>query len=126
MDKLLTFIAGPWGALIGKVMMGMTLAAMIYVAIANYNDGIRETQQLKDSNAQLEQVVKDNNEFRIKLKGLEEANKQILLKLEKKNDKVIEKHTDVTRYIVSPEGQKTDRESSEVLKETVRMLRDEK
>lgn len=122
---LATFAASKWGALTMKAMMVMTIIALIYVAVSNYNESIRSTERMANQNAQLEQVIKENKEFRLKLDELDEKSDQILINVGKKNQAVSERHTEVTRYITSPEGQASNRESSEVLKNTVRMLNDE-
>jgi hypothetical protein len=121
----LAFIQGPWGTLIGKAMMVLTLITMAYVAISQYNASIAEKQAMKDKNAQLEQVIKDNKELGKKLDILEQTNGQILIKLDAKNEKVIETHDKVTTYITSPEGQKTNRPSSDVIKHTIGILRND-
>jgi hypothetical protein len=122
---ILTFLRGPWGPIIMKVMMALTLATLIYVAVSNYNENIRETERSANRNAQLEQVLKDNEEFRQKLIILEEKSDKILEDTKEKNDKVSDRHTKTTRYITSPEAQKSNRPSSDVIKNTIGMLRDE-
>jgi hypothetical protein len=126
MDSILTFIAGPWGTLIGKVMMGLTLAAMIYVGVSQYNNSIRETQKMRDQQAQLVQLEKDNQVLKMKMANIEKINSDILVKLDQENLKVVTTHDKVTNYITSPEAQKTNRLTSDVIKNTVGMLKNEK
>lgn len=123
--KLAAFAAGPWGALVGKAMMILTVVALIYVAVGNYNESIRATERAANRNAQLEQVLKDNREFRTKLDDLEKKSDQIIAVTKAKNDKVEETHTTVNRYITSPDAQKSNRPSSDVIKHTIGMLHNE-
>lgn len=125
MNKFLGFIAGPWGVIIGKGLMIMTLMTMIYVAIAQYNAHIAEGQQMRDQNAQLTQLVKDNQSLQKKLDTLSDVNKIIAEDTKRKNDVVEKKHHDVTTYITSPEAQASNRPSSNVIKNTIRMLKDD-
>jgi hypothetical protein len=55
--------------------------------------------------------------------SIEKINGDILIKLNAQNQKVIEQHDTVTHYIASPEAQKSNRESSDVIKNTIGMLR---
>lgn len=126
MDKLLAFITGGWGQLLGKGMMLATLVACAYLAISNHDNSVRKEQLDKDVIVQLDQVNKNNVELQRRLDALTEYNKTILAELSVKNNKVIETHDTVTKYITSPEGQKDNRESSPLLKETIRILRDGK
>lgn len=125
MTKFLDFIAGPWGVIIGKGLIIMTLVTMIYVAISQYNNHISENQRMIDQNSQLEQLVKDNKNLQIKLDTLDNVNKVISQDTKKKNDVVEKRHHDVTSYITSPQAQASNRPSSEVIKNTVRMLKDD-
>lgn len=123
--KLLEFVASPIGALLGKVMMGLTLAGMIWIAINNYNEGIRTAERDRNEKAQLEQVVKDSQALGVKLDKLNEQNQLILQVTAKKNQVVADKHTKVNEFINSPVAQKSNRAASDVLKGTIGMLRNE-
>jgi hypothetical protein len=122
----LAFLAGPWGALIQKALLVVAVAGLIYIGITQYNHNIREGQMLRDQNAQLIQVAKDNHTLQVKLDNLGKINNDILIKLDQKNGKVIETHDKVTNYIASPEAQKSNRGSSDILKNTIGILRNEK
>lgn len=125
MNKIVGFITSPLGALIGKILMGATVLAIIYAAVANYNESIRQNERAKNKTSQLEQVIKDKQELEAKVEELEKLNDEIWTQTQNANGKVTERHTEVTRYIQSPEAQSSNRTSSNVIKNTVRMLRDE-
>jgi hypothetical protein len=125
--SILDFVVSPMGALLGKVLMGLTLATMIYVAVSQYNEGIRKTQMLNDQNAQLVQLVKDYKELDRKMTVVSKINNDILVKLDQKNGKIIETHDTVTKYINSPEGQKSNGQPvPDVVKTTIGVLRNAK
>ncbi len=123
---MLNFIASPAGALLGKIMMALTLATMIYVAVSNYNEGIRATERAANRNAQLEEVIKNQAVIYGKMRKIETLNEQILAERDGKNAQVAQRHTEVNNYIQSPEAQKSNRATSDVIRNTVGMLRNEK
>ena len=125
MSKILGFITGPIGILIGKGMMIMTIIALIYSAVSSYNRGIADEERLKNQNAQLEQLNRDNQELRAKEQELEDKNRQILEETRVANDRVVERHTEVRTYLQSDEARSSNREASPAIKNTIRMLRDE-
>ncbi len=119
----LAFITGPWGALIQKALLVMSLCGLLYLAVSEYNHHIADAQMMRDQNAQLQQVIKDNNVLNKKLDDLSRINNDILIKLDAKNQKVEILHDKTTTYINSPEAQKSNRPSSDVIKNTIGMLR---
>jgi hypothetical protein len=123
--KIAGFAAGPWGALIGKFLMIMTVATMIYVAVGNYNESIRASERATIRNTQLEEVLKNQADTNKRLAELETVSNQILADTKKKNDRVEATHTTVNKYIASPEAQKSNRPSSNVIKKTVGMLKND-
>lgn len=113
------------GALIEKALLVVAIGGLIYIAIAQYNGHIAEGQRIKDQNAQIQQVLKDNNILGQKLDNLSKINDNILVQLDAKNQKVEVLHDKVTTYITSPEAQKSNRPSSDVIKNTIGMLRND-
>lgn len=122
---IVKFATGPWGAILGKVLLAVLAAGAIFFAVHSYNDSIRDAERQRNQIAQYEQVIKDNQELGRKLDVLQDKSDKILEDTQNKNNIVTEKHTEVTRYIQSPEAQKSNRETSTVIKETIRMLNDE-
>jgi hypothetical protein len=108
-----------------RALLVAAVAGLIYLGYNAWKSDIEEGQMLRDQNAQLQRVIKDNNILKFKLEKLDEANKDILIKLEQKNDRVIEKHDTVTKYIQSPDAQKSNRPTSDVIKNTIGMLQND-
>lgn len=121
----LAFLSGPWGALIQKAMMAIVIAGVIWIAFSQYTSHVSHEQELKDQNAQLIQLQKDNQNLANRLNTLSQENIQILAKVGQKNQKVIETHDKVTTYIQSPDGQKSNRPTSDIIRNTIGMLNDE-
>lgn len=123
MGSILAFFMGPIGS---KLLLGVALAGLIYIGITQYNHNIRATQMLTDQNAQLVQLQKDQQTLNKKMDSIDKINRDILTKLDEKNGKVVETHDKVTTYITSPEGQKSNRPASDVIRTTIGILRNEK
>lgn len=125
MAGILAFISGPWGALLSKVMLIVAILGVAYVGFNEYNHSVTQAQMLRDQNAQLVQLQKDNQDLQTKMNTLNKANADILLKLDNQNQKVVATHDRVATYIQSPEAQKSNRTSSDVIRNTIGMLQDE-
>lgn len=97
----------------------------IYTAINNWAGSIRDKERVELQLKQLQQNNKDQAILIKKTEELTKINKQILDKVSISNTKVIERHTEVQTYIESPEARSLDREASDVIKNTIRMLKDE-
>lgn len=123
--KLVAFAAGPTAALIGKGLLLAMASGMIWFAFHSYNEGIRQTERDSNRITQLDQIIKDNKELSEKLDKLQIKNEEILAETKAKNTAVDAKHSRVNTYIESPEAQKSNRESSSIIKTTIGMLRDE-
>ena len=117
------------GSKLGKgVMIFLAIVAILGAAFGAktlYDNSVRRDQMLKDQNAQLIQVIKDNNAFMKKTEELAKTNTEVLEQARQANEKVGEHHTEVKKYIQSPAAQASNRESSDVLKNTIRMLNNE-
>jgi hypothetical protein len=119
----MTWILGLLGNKFVQMGAGvLILAGLLWFGVHSIQQSAANGQLLKDQNVQIQQVLKDNQELGRRLNLLQNDNKEILIKLNAKNEKVIETHDQVTKYINSPEGQKTNREASPLVKETIRML----
>jgi Na+-translocating ferredoxin:NAD+ oxidoreductase RnfG subunit len=106
-------------------VIGASIVGLFFFLVNDYTKSIVNSERADLSKRQLEQVVKENKELQKKTEQLEKANQTILNETKESNDKVVVRYEKVTEYINRPETQSTNRESSEVLKNTVRMLKDE-
>lgn len=109
----------------GGAILVIGLVIAIKVGISNWTDSIRDNERLVMKGEQLEQVLKDNKALEKKTQELEQVNNEILANTKVANDRLIERHTEIKTYIQSPEAQASNRETSDVIKNTIRMLGDE-
>jgi hypothetical protein len=118
-----TFFTTPFGkvvGILGAVIIGLALA---WGALKIHDAGVRREALLEYNKRQLEQVIKDQQEQKRRWDNLEQ---NVLPKLYEDISKEIEntqkKVDDVEAYLNSSEVLKNDRESSEILKETLKRL----
>lgn len=120
---MIKFLTGPIGIFLGKSLIFLLVGGIIWSAWNNYTQGIVLEERLKNENAQLVRLNNDMLILQKKTEELDTANREILVKLSEKNDKVIERHNEVRTYIQSDAARASNRESSEVIKNTIRMLK---
>lgn len=113
-----------WIKPLAYVLLFLAVSGGGWFAYSHWVHNIKQEQIKDDKNAQLEQMAKDIQDLKKKTDALDDANTAILVELNKKNTEARDTHDRVSSYINSPEAKKSDRESSEVLKETIRRLHD--
>jgi len=111
-----------WIKPLAYVLLILAVSGGGWYSYHHWVHNIQQTQIKDDNNKQLEQMAKDIKDLQVKTDALDQANSDILEKLNAKNTAVRDNHDKISTYISSPQAQKSDRESSEVLKETVRRL----
>lgn len=124
---ILSILTGPWGALIEKGLLVLMICGAVFMVYKDIKHQGANEQLLRDQNAQLVQLDKDAKEYNQHMQNIEKINNDILVKLDAKNQKVVETHDTVTHYIESTEGQKSNGQPvPEVIKQTIGILRNEK
>lgn len=113
-----------WVKPLAYVLLMLAISGGGWYAYHHWVHNIQQTQIKEDNTKQLEQMAKDIKALQDKTNALDDANTAILDQLNKKNVAVRETHDKIGAYIASPEARKSDRESSEILKETIRRLHD--
>lgn len=113
-----------------KILGGVVVAGLlvwgVYYGINKWEDSIRSNERLEMKADQLEQVLADQEELKKRTAELEQINSDILSNVQASNDTVIERHTEVREYINTPEAQSSNnQEPAEVIRNTIRMLKDE-
>lgn len=111
-----------WGIIIAAVV-GIGVGA--YKAVSTYNETLRSNIQLEADKAQLEQSLEDKELLIEKMEELQDVSRDILTETANKNTTIIERNNRVVEYIESPEAQSSNRPSSDIIKNTIRMLSDE-
>jgi CHASE3 domain sensor protein len=122
---VLAFFGTKLGKYVGIVLGILALVGALWGAKNLYDNSIRKDEQAKIEAARLEQVIKDNEELRKRTEKIEVENSRILAETQAQNNKVVERYEKVQTYIQSPEAQASNRQTSDVIKNTIRMLNDE-
>jgi 2,4-dienoyl-CoA reductase-like NADH-dependent reductase (Old Yellow Enzyme family) len=115
------FLSSIWFK-IGAIVIALGL---VYAAYNHFVDGVKEGQKTEDQNIVYKQALEDIETLKKKTDALDEAQSAIIIQLNKKNETVITKQETVRTYLQSEEARKSDRPSSDVIKETVRKLSNE-
>lgn len=121
---MLAWLSKPFVSIALKALLVVGLLGGAYGIYHHFVSGIQKTQQVVDQNAQLTQALKDIDDLKKKTDALDSAQADMIVQLNAKNTAVKTKQNTIQNYINSPAAQKSDRPSSDVLKETVRRLSD--
>jgi hypothetical protein len=106
--------------IVGSILLMGMLTGIYY----GWRSSIQRAALLEYNQKQLEQTIKDQEEFRLKMQAIQK-NQEELIKKNKEDRKVFDdKMTNARNYIESDEAKKEDRPASEVLKQTVKKLKD--
>lgn len=109
-----------YGAII-LVASGLLITAKI-----QYDNSIRRQQTQALEIRQLKQTLAEKEKFIKSKAAIEEFYKNIIEDISKKNKELNAKVDDITEYLNSKEAETLDRPSSEILKETIRRLENNK
>lgn len=111
------------GTNLGRCLLGALVAVVAWFTWLYYHDTVTKERILADWNRQqLEQVLKDQKEFRLKMDRLEQKSDEIKKALEESLtviDEDYDKAEDELKKL--PDGKK---QASPYLKETIRRLKD--
>src|SRR5256885_7474798 len=101
----------------------LIIAALVVGGYLYWKHNVTTTAQLKFNNQQLEQTIKDQQEFIDQTKKINDDQNQIIIDLNKTNAELALKLKDVDDFLNSPDAEKSNRESSDVIKETIKRLK---
>lgn len=104
-------------------------AVGVLLLIASITGGIiyiqhvaKKNAQIEFNNQQLQQTLKDQKEYISQLEAINKNKEESILALSKANDDLKQKLVTLNDYLDSDQAQKDSRESSEVLKRTIKEL----
>jgi len=122
--KILSFFTG--GSLLGKIggylLIALISSGVLYGAYTIHINTVKAAALAEFNTAQLKQIVADQQTFINMMQQLQVVSEQTIAELRLTNAKTDALTSDITEYINSPEAQKSDRESSEILKQTIQRL----
>ena len=103
----------------GIILIG--LLSGIYYA---WRSSIVREALLEYNQKQLEQTIKDQEEFRVKMQAIEKSQKEILNENSNSRKVFDDQIKSTDDYLDSTTTKKADKPSSDVLKETIKKLKD--
>jgi uncharacterized protein YktB (UPF0637 family) len=102
------------------------LSAIIIVVLISFGlmweNSIKKQATLEFNNAQLQQNLKDEHDYNIKLTEVNKIQEKSLDQLKKENDALALRFKKINDYLKSDVVKKNDTKSSDVLKETIKQL----
>ena len=108
-------------AIVAVVVLG-TLTGTYY----SWRKGIERQALLEYNQKQLEQNMADQAEYRRKMQEITKKNEEIVKKSAEERKAFEDKINEAQSYIDSEEARKSDRPASNILKETVKRLKEAK
>jgi len=88
----------------------------------SWKHSVEQQALLEFNQKQLEQVIKDQQDFQSKMSAVEDKQRSIAEDLTKQNDEINRQLKDINTYLSSAEAKKADRPSSIILKNTVNQI----
>lgn len=120
---VITFLKGLFFSSVFRYIIGGLLVAVLAFGGYKYWENQVEQKALIEwNNAQLEQVIKDQERFIKQLEALTLVQKQIIETTKAANAEIDEKVEEIQEYLGSDEALQSNRPSSDILKETIRRL----
>jgi septal ring factor EnvC (AmiA/AmiB activator) len=120
---IIGWLAGPtikyWAIGIGA-LVGIVALASVYFSFVNL---VQSKARLEAENAQKEQIINEQNETINHQKALMKLQSDYTIKLQDDLKKLDEEADSIDDAISKPEIMKSDRESSAILKETIKRLK---
>jgi regulator of replication initiation timing len=105
--------------------LAMGAAAVIVVTVAYYSwkSSVEQLALLRFNQQQLEQTVRNQEEFRQRQAEIEEQQRQAASRLIEENTRLRSSVRDIRTMLNNPEFTANDRPASDVLKRTIEQLR---
>jgi hypothetical protein len=124
MGALISFFTGPLGKIAMYAIVALFLAGLIWAGVAHYDKIITENAYLKHANQQLMQTVADKEKEIQDTRDLLTLQSSSIDSLQQSIDDITKKYGTLEEYLNSQDAAKSDRPSSDILKETVRRLKE--
>lgn len=126
MLALLAFFESPLGKLAGYVIIALLSAGVIFGGYYAWKVHVQNQAMQEFNQKQAVQAEKDRKVFEEKMQKIEAVQNQILGNLQKQIQAANEQQDMIQDYLDSDEAKASDRESSAILKETIRRLSGQK
>lgn len=122
----LNLITGASGKLILYLIGGATVLGVLSYLWFSYKGNVEENARLKQVNAQLEQTVKEQNKSIEHLQNLQKIQDNVTIELNKRLEENDIRYKNLESYLASADAQKNNRPASNILKQTIKELSNDK
>lgn len=106
--------------IVGSILLIGILSGIYY----SWRSSVVREALLEYNQKQLEQTIKDQEEFRAKMQAIEKSQEQILAENDKSKKVFDDQIKTADEYLESAAVKKADKPSSDILKETIKKLKD--
>jgi Tfp pilus assembly protein PilO len=103
------------------IIITITLA-ILSTYVLMWKSNIRKQAALEFNNKQLEQTIKDQEQYILNMKAVNEKQRSIIEETNKKNEQLAEQLASIEDYLNSEEVKLNDRPASNIIRETIRKL----
>jgi uncharacterized membrane protein len=106
------------------IIGGILLIGLLSGVYYSWRSSITRQALLEYNQKQLEQTLKDQEEFRLKMQAIQKNQEELIKKNREDKKEFDDKMASARSYLESDEAKKEDRSSSQVLKQTIKKLKD--
>ena len=106
------------------IIGGILLIGLLSGVYYSWRSSITRQALLEYNQKQLEQTIKDQEEFRLKMQAIQKNQEELIKKNREDKKEFDDKMANARSYLESDEAKKEDRSSSQVLKQTIKKLKE--
>lgn len=125
MGAILSFFTGPLGKIAMYAIAALFAAGLIWAAWHHYDILVTDVATLKQQNAQLTRTLVDQQKSIKDAQDLADLTNKSLSTLQGSVDATNQKFSDIENFLNTPDEQKKDRPASDLLKDTIRKLKEQ-
>jgi len=109
--------------MIARIQFYIFLLSLFAGGLAYWKKDLEQKAFLQYNQLQLERAAKDREEFAAKMSEIQDKQRTVEDNLAKQNDNLNQKLSNIDSYLSSPDVNKHDQVSSDILKNTINQLR---
>lgn len=123
-SSVLTFITTPFGKIVSYIIGILLIIGIAFTALKIHDNNIRKEVLNKFNRQQIEATLESTKKLLKQNEEIIQNQNEILKSVKEKNDKLESSLTKIDEFLNAPETIKTDKESSNILKQTVKSLKE--
>jgi disulfide bond formation protein DsbB len=122
MGFLVSLLAGPLGKIVMYIVGGLMLIGTVTGGYFIWKHNVKAQAVQEFNTKQLEQVNKDNQIFKNQMEQILKSQADIVKSVKTQQESIDAQSDSINDYLNTDEAKKSDRPSSELLKETIRRM----